>query len=259
MALVALGSSQPKSDALLCCAPWNRQVVSDRLVSGFHQEVVNRGYVSGTLFSPGGFTRDAYEFQGKRPIELVSGEDFVEVIGRLPEGERDYLLRLTTAGDFDIPTCPACGVKLELRDSAMPEGVGRLKNLTVRRSETFAGDVRCNKLHIAKGAEAQFTKGVYANKMTFHGRAIGSFTCTGTAEILPGASVIGMVAARSIDLRPGGVLDGEMKILDEAEIKPVRPIPKDFMWGCPNYPKCDVVLPTRGVDASEQSGERSAA
>ena len=105
--------------------------------------------------------------------------------------------------------------------------------------------MRCNRLVVAKGAEVQFSKAVFANKMTFHGRAVGNFTCSGPAEISAGASVIGMVAARSVNLRPGGVLDGEMRILDEAEIRPVRPLPKEILWGCPNFPRCEAVLPAR--------------
>jgi cytoskeletal protein CcmA (bactofilin family) len=250
VALISLSAWERKDpEALLCCAPWDQPVVSGRLVAGFHQEMINRGYPCGTMFTPGYYRSDALEFRGERPIELVGGAEFLQTLSRLSAEEQRYLLKLTTAGDYDSPTCPACSVKMLLRDSEMPAGTGKLKNLSIKKSETFIGDVRCNKLTIAKGAEVQFLKGVYANKMTVHGRAVGNFTVSGSAEISQGAWVIGMVAARSVELHPGGVLDGEMKILNEADVQPVRPHPKELLWGCPNYPKCPAFLHFRGRDA----------
>ncbi len=251
-----VNGSRRRPEALLGCAPWNQPVVSGRLLAGFHQEVVNRGFPRGTFFTPGRFHSDAADFAGVRPIERVDARDFVAVLARLSAAEAEHLLKLTTAGEFGVPTCPACSIKLALRDSEMPEGAGKLKNLTVRRSETFVGDVRCNRLTIGRGAEAQFLKGVYANRLVVHGRAMGNFTCRGAAKIGVGAWVVGSVAARSVELEPGGIVDGEMRILDEVEVRPVRVPPHEPIWGCPNYPKCRVVLPVRKLDApGGQAGE----
>lgn len=250
VALLSLTPWEGKNhESLLCCAPWNQSTVTGRLVAGFHQEVTNRGFPAGTMFTPGGYRADAKEFEGERPIELVDGSGFLEVVHRLPELERNYLLDLTTAGDFDVPTCPACSVKLQLRDSEMPNSGGRLKNITIKESETFIGDVRCNKLTIHKGAEVQFLKGVFCNKLTVKGRAMGNFVCSGPANIADGSWLIGTVAARTVDLNPGAVLDGEMRILNAEEVKPVRALPKQVIWGCPNYPKCEVFLNLRPGDA----------
>ncbi len=128
MGLMALswGRGGSRSEALLCCAAWDRPAVDGQQVRAFHHEVAERGFPCGTMFTPGRFQAAALEFRGDYPLELIGGDEFLEVVGRLPREESHHLLKLTTSGAYDVPTCPTCSVKTELREvPAGPGGGGR--------------------------------------------------------------------------------------------------------------------------------------
>ena len=69
------------------------------------------------FMAPNGFTDDARAFATANRITLLDGKLFLAMLQRLPEESSKRLLSFATEGDWTVPTCPACGVKMAYRDS----------------------------------------------------------------------------------------------------------------------------------------------
>ncbi|MEM7147747.1 MAG: restriction endonuclease [Verrucomicrobiota bacterium] len=243
-----------KPDAMIQCPEWQHIRIKEDHMRAFSDTLHNNGLTQGTYITPGSFGPDATLFAHHHNIELIDGPSYLEMLKQLKPDENAYLLQLATAGEFDVPTCPACGGKMEQRQTGAPRRGGIKKNLNFRKDETVGIKVQCNKLVIGKKADVQFMKEVHAMKITIRGRAVGNFTCNGTVTIEPTGTVVGMVSARAIQLVPGGILDGEMKILDAREIVPIAEDPVETFWGCKNHPRCPAVLKLREPDQSGYPG-----
>ncbi|MEM8954637.1 MAG: restriction endonuclease [Verrucomicrobiota bacterium] len=238
-----------KPDAMIQCPAWQEIRVHEEPLRHFSETLQSKGLSQGTFITPGSFAPDATLFAHHHNIELIDGLAYLEMLYQLEPDETAYFLQLATAGEFAVPTCPTCGAKMEQRQTGAPRRGSAKKNLNFRKSETVDVKVQCNKLTIGKKADVQFMKEVHAMKITIRGRAVGNFTCNGTVTIEPTGTVVGMVAARAIQLIPDGILDGEMKILNAAEIVPVAEDPVETFWGCRSHPRCPSVLNLRESDA----------
>jgi restriction system protein len=69
----------------------------------------------GIYITTGTFNRDALNFAGDHPIQLLDGDGFVRKILALPEEEQERLLEDAFQGDYKTPTCPSCAVKMARR------------------------------------------------------------------------------------------------------------------------------------------------
>lgn len=221
---------------------WRTPKVPVDDVKALYSRIIHDDIPKGVYLSAGTFADEVYEFAHGRMLELIDAEKLLTTLRRLPIRERDRLLHDMTLGDFTSPTCPSCGAKMILRDTAAPEVDGKLENLRIRESAVFDRDVRVDQMIVEKSAEVVFEKYAHAKRMTIRGKVTGDLVCQGPVDIQAGGVVIGSVAARSISLLPGGVIDGDMKILNEEKIAPAREREVESVWGCRNYPKCKAVL-----------------
>jgi hypothetical protein len=247
------GGGRRKPDAMIRCPQWEKTRVGEDQLRLFFTDLLNRGLKQGTFITPGLFSSAAAAYARDHDLELIDGPAYLEMLERLAPEDRLYLLKLATAGEFFVPTCPLCGGKMEQRQSDAPHSERLPRKMTFRKSETVSLRVRCNKLTIGKRADVQFLKEVHAMNMVIRGRTVGNFTCNGTVNIEPSGTVIGLVAARAVHLAPGGTLDGEMKILNTREILPIATDPQETFWGCRNHPRCPAVLKLREPDSPHPS------
>lgn len=196
----------------------------------------------GVFVTAGVFEKPAQKFALEQPLELIDGKELLKTIRSLPFFDRDKLLHMITLGEFTCPSCPSCDAKMVLRDSSAPEMKGLRDNARFRESVTIGGDARFGTLVIERGANVTFENFAHADLMVIRGCVSGELVCQGTVDIHEGAHVLGSVAARSINLLPGGILDGEMKILTGGKAERVQEGRGGPLWVCRRYPRCKAVM-----------------
>lgn len=78
---------------------------------------------------------------------------------------------------------------------------------------TVIGEVHCRKFIVEKGADLQFMNEIHADEIEINAPVKGHFFSKGKLSILGTGAVDGGVTGRSINIEPGGELNGSMNIL----------------------------------------------
>jgi cytoskeletal protein CcmA (bactofilin family) len=210
-----------------------------------YDAVLAQGASRGIFITAGEFSDEARQFAGVRPLELIDGHGMLRTILKIPAQEQSYHLQMMTVGPYTTPTCPSCGKKLEVHDDSQFDPDVRLKDLTLRDRHMEGAEIHCRTLTIKAGADVQFLKPVWAQDMVVNGRAQGNVTVQGRLTVGPGGILRGLVAARTVKMEDGGTLEAEARVLNASEILPVRALPVQQVWRCPDWPKCRGQLPLR--------------
>lgn len=85
--------------------------------------------------------------------------------------------------------------------------------MIVRTAGTIIGEIHCVRLNVVKGSDVQLINTLYTKEAEIHARICGNIHCEGPVLIGNGGCVEGDVSARSVNIEPGGHLDGSMNIL----------------------------------------------
>ncbi len=246
---VALTVTHPakggRMDALVQCPPWAVLNVDSPALNDLYNSVLEHGASRGIFITAGEFSEDARAFVRIRPLEIIDGHGLLRTILRMPEDEQAYHLKMITVGPYTVPACPACMRKLELRDDSEQDPGAQSKDLTFRDRQTVGTEISCRTLTVNPGAEVQFMRAVRAENVVVNGRAHGNITVQGKLTVGKGGVLSGLVAARTIAIQQGGVLEAEARVLNSDEIRPVRELPSRQVWRCPGWPKCRGQLPLR--------------
>jgi restriction system protein len=99
------------------CKPWSAYHIGIKPVRELRGAMTSASAGEGVLVTPGKFTQEARDFAGKEKISLVDGAELLRSITGLVPEKALALLELATRGDFAIPTCPSCGIKMLARKS----------------------------------------------------------------------------------------------------------------------------------------------
>lgn len=232
-------------DALVQTPPWALPNVDSTALKELYNSVLQEGASRGIFITAGEFSDEARSFAQMRPIELLDGHALLRTIQKMPDEEQSYHLRMATVGPYTVPTCPACGRKLEIQNDTEHDPNAQVKDMTFRDRQMVNTEVSCRTLTVKSGADVQFLKAVWAQEMVINGRAHGNVTVQGKLTVGKGGVLSGLLAARAISLQEGGVLEAEARILNADEIQPVRLLPVPQVWRCPGWPKCRGKLPLR--------------
>lgn len=236
-----------KPESLAGFASWNHPLVGGNLMRDFVREMGRRRFRQAVFFTPGTFADEAVDLACGHPVELVDGQAFLQVVARLSADDQRHLFTLSTAGSFDVPTCPTCDTGMHLID---PAATGELADLTLGGEETVVDAVCCAKLAITRKARVHFLQSVFAEHIVVAGRAVGNFACAGTVRIRKHGCLIGTLEARALNLEPGGTLDGDLSILNGETLTPPQTPPELMRWRCP---RCRLNWPTRQLSASSDA------
>jgi restriction system protein len=114
------GSEKPFG--IVQCKAWTTYKVGIKPVRELYGVMAAEGVANGMFITSGEFTNEALEFAEGKKLRLISGEMFLDFIGKLPAEKQQELLALAVEGDYRTPTCPRCGVKMKLREK---RGSGR--------------------------------------------------------------------------------------------------------------------------------------
>lgn len=234
-------------EALLLSAGWPVYEIGAPMLLEFYKSAVSQGASRGIYVTPGRFDQNAKIMARMHHLELIDGTEFLATLARMSKEDQQFFLRMAMVGQWDVPTCPACNRKLELCEIAFPKGEDQreLRDVIFKDRQHVGSQLFCRNLVIKPGADILFLKGVEAESIHVEGRVMGDIICRGKLIVAAGAYVSGLVAARSIKLEPGGLLEAEARILNETEIQPVRAQAKPKVWKCLGRKKCHGMLPVR--------------
>ncbi len=231
-------------EGIVHCSAWADQEIDAGAIKALHQALKDTGAPRGIFATPGTYREEARSFVGLKPLELVDGPDLLRTIDLFPPQERSVFLRMTTAGACTTPTCPACLKPMELIDDSAALSQ-REEDMVYKNKRSEGSEIDCRSLTLRKGAEIVFMKNVTAGGMTVHGKATGNIVVNGRLHVAAGGCVSGIVSARAIQLDPGGTMEAEARILNEADLTHLRPVPVVQSWRCSAHPACRGTLPVR--------------
>jgi len=75
------------------------------------------------------------------------------------------------------------------------------------------GEIRCKRFIIEKGADVTFLNLIYAEEAEIQAKITGTIICSGPLTIGKDGAVYGDVTVRSVNIEPGGELNGAMNIV----------------------------------------------
>jgi len=75
------------------------------------------------------------------------------------------------------------------------------------------GEIRCKRFIIEKGADVTFLNLIYAEEAEIQAKITGTIICSGPLTIGKDGAVFGDVTVRSVNIEPGGELNGAMNIV----------------------------------------------
>lgn len=121
------------------CKAWERYV-GVNLIRELAGVMASEKVRSGVFITTSRFTPDAITFAERNGIILLDGQGFVDAIKALPSNDQERLLDFSTSGDYTIPTCPKCGVKMVMRKGysefwACPNYPRCREKIKIRRSQ----------------------------------------------------------------------------------------------------------------------------
>lgn len=219
-------SAKPQR-VLVKIAPWNEWGASPETVARFAQEVATAKNTRGILIAPAGFSTAAMHAAQQHRIEAVDATALQTALSALPEEKSSVMFAIATAGDFSTPTCPMCQRKLKKIDQSTTS----LPSRTLDVNGLIADPVVCDQLLIAAEAEVTFLHEVRCCSVIVRGNAVGDFVCHGSVTLESTGTLSGTVAARSLNVRDGGRLLGQFRIL-EGDLEPLVKATARWHWRC---------------------------
>ena len=215
--------------ALVKIAAWNEWGATPQTVERFAADVNTARDTRGILIAPDGFSTTAMHKARELRIEAVDAAALNVALNQLPKEKSDFLFVVATAGDWSRPSCPVCQQKLK----KVQQEVLSLPSRTIDDDGLVADPVVCDSLVIAEGCEVTFLQEVLACSIDVRGRAEGEFLCQGPVTLRERGTLLGKVAARSLNVQDGGQLLGQFRLLEGKVESLVRQV-KRWHWRCEN-------------------------
>ena len=228
--------------ALVKIAGWNEWGATPETVMRFAREVRTAQKARGVLIAPGGFTPAAMLAAQEHRIEAVDAAALHQVLLSLPAERSDFFFTIATAGDCTTPTCPVCLQKLSRVESVTRSDLPALRE--IHDSGLIADHVHAERVVVAPHTEVTFLHEVRAREVEIAGEATGDFVCEGPVTLMPGGTLSGTVAARSMQVKDGGELRGTFRILQGPPRSFVTEV-RHWQWLCRSdrtKPECARVI-----------------
>ena len=105
--------------SIVQCKAWNTYKVKLNEVRELLGAVAAHKVKQGIFITTSTFTEDARQFGKKNGLVLIDGEGFLKEIKELSEEAEGRLLEFAIEGDYWIPICPKCGIKMEEKKNRM--------------------------------------------------------------------------------------------------------------------------------------------
>jgi restriction system protein len=97
------------------CKHWRGEAVSVKEIREFFGVMISHKLQRGTFVTTSTFTADAQKFANENGINALDSDKLLKLIAtRTPEQQQE-LLDIAYEGEYSIPTCASCGIKLVKR------------------------------------------------------------------------------------------------------------------------------------------------
>jgi len=103
-------SGRPTS--IVQCKAWGERYVGVKPIRELLGVMTHEKIGKAFFMTSGSYSDEAKAVAQANRITLIDGNMLLMMIKRLPEPERESLLVFATDGDYAIPTCPSCGIKM---------------------------------------------------------------------------------------------------------------------------------------------------
>jgi restriction system protein len=114
------GSGRPTS--IVQCKAWGERLVGVKPVRELLGVMTHEKIGKAFFMASGHFSDDAKQIASSNGITLINGEMLLMMIKRLPPKDQATLLSFATEGDYTVPTCPSCGIKMRRVDGTNGRG-----------------------------------------------------------------------------------------------------------------------------------------
>ena len=98
--------------AIAQCKAFGSKRVGVSLIRELFGVMASEKVEQGLFFTTSTFSDDAVEFAKNKPISLVDLKAFVGLVNGLEGDSRQRLYKVVAQGDFTVPTCVRCNVKM---------------------------------------------------------------------------------------------------------------------------------------------------
>jgi restriction system protein len=102
----------PDPDSILQCKAWNSRYVGVKPVRELFGVMAHQKVRRGIFLTTSIYTKEALAFAKDNPIFLIDGEKFFSMISKLSSEAQKRLLDIATEGEYLVPSCPSCGIKM---------------------------------------------------------------------------------------------------------------------------------------------------
>ena len=102
-----------KPTSIVQCKAWSERLVGVKPVRELLGVMTHEKIVKAFFMTSGRFSEDAKVVASSNRITLIDGELLLMMIKRLPEADQKSLLEFATDGEYKVPTCPSCGIKMK--------------------------------------------------------------------------------------------------------------------------------------------------
>lgn len=107
-------SGRPTS--IVQCKAWGERYVGVKPIRELLGVMTHEKIGKAFFMTSGSYSDEAKAVAQANRITLIDGNMLLMMIQRLPAPERESLLAFAVDGDYVIPTCPSCGIKMVVRE-----------------------------------------------------------------------------------------------------------------------------------------------
>jgi restriction system protein len=120
---IKITNSKNQLTGIAQCKRW-RNKVGVHLVREFFGVMTSKKIDKGIFFTTSYFTYDAIQFCKDKKILLINGDALILKIDKLDEDKKSKILAIATTGDYMIPTCANCDIKMIERTARKGRNIG---------------------------------------------------------------------------------------------------------------------------------------
>lgn len=121
---IKISDSNGKVFAIGQCKSWGKPI-GVSLIRELYGIMAADNIRHGIFLTTSEFSKDALEFAKGKNLLLIDSDEFISLVNNLDEIERKRLDNLARSGDYKVPTCVKCDVKMVKRKAKTGKNTGR--------------------------------------------------------------------------------------------------------------------------------------
>jgi restriction system protein len=110
-----------KLNSIVQCKQYTRRIVGPKSLRELRGVMPENCVEQGIVVTSSRFNTEARRFASENHIELIDGELLLQKILACSAADQAHLLAVATEGEYLVPTCPTCGVKMVERKNRKNE------------------------------------------------------------------------------------------------------------------------------------------